>query len=88
MQKFDKEGIKELNNEGQEAIQNILWFGEPKYKLKNYQVNMKTSTGKSNEMDGSVKFIMKTNERKVQEKITTRKLGREKDLVYVMMSKQ
>lgn len=68
MQKFDKEGIKELNNEGQEAIQKIDDLVKTKDKLVELSNEYDTFTGKSNEMDGSVKFIMKTNEIKVQEK--------------------
>lgn len=69
MQKFDKDGIKKLNNEGQEAIQDIDDLVKTKDKLVELSDEYNTFTGKSEKMNGSVKFIMKTNEIKVKEKV-------------------
>lgn len=67
MEEFNKEGIEKLNDKGEEVTEKIDDLVQVKDELVKMSKDYDTFTGKNSNMDGTVKFIMKTNEIKVQE---------------------
>lgn len=62
-----KGGIEKLNDKGEEVTEKIDDLVQVKDELVKMSKDYDTFTGKNSNMDGTVKFIMKTNEIKVQE---------------------
>lgn len=67
MEEFNKEGIDKLSDKGEEATEKIDDLVQVKDELVKMSKDYDTFTGKDSNMDGTVKFIMKTNEIKIQE---------------------
>lgn len=64
MVKFDNEGITKLYNKANDDLQGVL---DRLKAIKSLGDNYKSFTGKSDSMDGSVKFIIKTDEIKADD---------------------
>lgn len=68
MKKFNEEGIEKIYDKGNDGVENINNAIEVKDELVKMSKDYNTFSGKEKDMDGSVKFIMKTNEIKAPEK--------------------
>lgn len=66
MKKFYQEGILEMSNRVQDSDFNIADIMNTKDKILNLSNDYKSFTGIADEMDGSVKFVMKTEELKME----------------------
>lgn len=73
MKTFHDDGIDKLYTEGNNAISSIDDVIAAKDELVKASEEFSSFTGKGEEMDGSVKFIMKTNEVKMEEKVKEEK---------------
>lgn len=88
MKEFNEKGIKTLSNKGEEATEKVEDVIEVKDELVKLSNEYDTFTGKNNKMDGSVKFIMKTNEIKAPETKEVKENNQEEETGFIAWIKK